>query len=298
MVCEGRYAEWPSGHTRSAVDGRIGRKLKICVSVLVLVCLQTMPGTTADAATSGVYSAASNTRGHCGGFSPMAGDDRPETTESGDYVYYSSSPQGTTVRRNGFGDDVKTLKRIRTRLRAARNHFRNHRRTIAWLYSDVNTVMRTGYRYEWLPGEPLAWYEKHVKNLHRDARTSVLLPVLRDSLHNFSSTLDQMRRFSGTRCIASDYTARKLVLDALCEYLIAALCEVETAVVDLRRRWPQGMAGDRTTVGGVLGPGWDADPDRTTMLIQDWGVLTVYYRFLKEWLHISQQMVRDRMASP
>lgn len=50
--------------------------------------------------------------------------------------------------------------------------------------------------------------------------------------------------------------------------------------------------GPRTVIVG--GPGWDPNPDHTTMMIQDWGVLTIYYRFLKDWLHISRKMVQDQ----
>lgn len=49
----------------------------------------------------------------------------------------------------------------------------------------------------------------------------------------------------------------------------------------------------RTAIVG--GPGWDPNPDHTTMMIQDWGVLTIYYRFLKDWLHISRKMVQDQV---
>lgn len=69
---------------------------------------------------------------------------------------------------------------------------------------------------------------------------------------------------------------------------------METALVsmsswrDHRHRTPA-----RTVVVG--GPSWDPNPDHTAMLIQDWGVLTIYYRFLKEWLKISNRMVKDQM---
>lgn len=56
------------------------------------------------------------------------------------------------------------------------------------------------------------------------------------------------------------------------------------------RKMPDGQQA--TIIGG---PGWDPNPDHTTMMIQDWGVLTIYYRFLKDWLHISRKMVQDQV---
>lgn len=75
---------------------------------------------------------------------------------------------------------------------------------------------------------------------------------------------------------------------------VQVLCEVEAAMISLstwhNRKMPDGQ---QTTIIG--GPGWDPNPDHTTMMIQDWGVLTIYYRFLKDWLHISRKMVQDQV---
>ncbi|XP_022178582.1 uncharacterized protein LOC111039382 isoform X2 [Myzus persicae] len=210
-------------------------------------------------------------------------------------IYMSTKSRNPTeesinLNRN---NDIKILKRVRTQLKVARNHFRNNREVIARLYSDVKTVMQTNYHYEWLPSQSLVWYKKHVKKLDKDTKVFILLPVLRDSLHNFSVTLEQMRLFNETHFI-SNYTIRKLMLDDLSKHLIAVLCEVEAAMISLstwhNRKMPD---GPRTTIVG--GPGWDPNPDHTTMMIQDWGVLTIYYRFLKDWLHISRKMVQDQV---
>lgn len=190
-------------------------------------------------------------------------------------------------------NDIRILKRVRTQLKVARNHFRNNREVIARLYSDVKTVMQTNYHYEWLPSQSLVWYKKHVKNLDKDTKVFILLPVLRDSLHNFSVTLEQMRQFSETH-FTSNYTIRKLMLDDLSKHLIAVLCEVEAAMVSLST-WHNRKMPDEPRTAIVGGPGWDPNPDHTTMLIQDWGVLTIYYRFLKDWLHISRKMVQDQV---
>jgi len=37
-------------------------------------------------------------------------------------------------------NDIKILKRVRTQLKVARNHFRNNREVIARLYSDVSIL--------------------------------------------------------------------------------------------------------------------------------------------------------------
>lgn len=70
------------------------------------------------------------------------------------------------------------------------------------------------------------------------------------------------------------------------------LCEVETALASLST-WRNKPMPDVARTVIVDGPGWDPNPDYTSMQIQDWGVLTTYYRFLKEWLHIVQTLVND-----
>lgn len=47
----------------------------------------------------------------------------------------------------------------------------------------------------------------------------------------------------------------------------------------------------------VSSPEWEPNPDRTAMLLQDWGVLTVYYRFLKDWIFISRKMVQEQVST-
>lgn len=36
---------------------------------------------------------------------------------------------------------------------------------------------------------------------------------------------------------------------------------------------------------------WDAHPDHTRELIQDWGVLTAYEQFLEDWMRIVRRLV-------
>lgn len=55
----------------------------------------------------------------------------------------------------------------------------------------------------------------------------ILLPMLRDSLHNFSVTLEQMRQFSETHYM-SNSTLRKLILDDLSKHLIAVSNGLQT----------------------------------------------------------------------
>lgn len=59
----------------------------------------------------------------------------------------------------------------------------------------------------------------------------------------------------------------------------------------------QSTTNNETRAVIVDGDGWNPNPDHTTMLIQDWGVLTIYYRFLKDWQYISYEMVRDQRKS-
>jgi hypothetical protein len=41
---------------------------------------------------------------------------------------------------------------------------------------------------------------------------------------------------------------------------------------------------------------WDTDPDTTGLLMQDWGVITLYEKFLKEWDIIVGMLNRKKCA--
>lgn len=77
-------------------------------------------------------------------------------------------------------------------------------------------------------------------------------------------------------------------------FFAQVLCEVEVAMISLST-WHNRKMPERPRTAIVGGPGWDPNPDHTTMMIQDWGVLTIYYRFLKDWLQISRKMVQDQV---
>lgn len=81
-----------------------------------------------------------------------------------------------------------------------------------------------------------------------------------------------------------------------CGFSPQVLCEVETALVSLNT-WRNKPIPDVTGTMIVGVSGWDPNPDYTSMQIQDWGVLTTYYRFLKEWFHIIQTVVNDLNVS-
>ncbi|XP_050544484.1 uncharacterized protein LOC126907332 isoform X1 [Daktulosphaira vitifoliae] len=196
-------------------------------------------------------------------------------------------------------DEINVLRRVQTELKRARMHYKRNVDLAENLYLPVKSEMKTDYilrtnvyQYEWLPFSPMLWYDKYVKQLDKETKLFMLLPMLRDSLHNFSVTLDQMRKFNETNS-TFDYKTRKSLIDDLYKHLIAVLCEVETALVNIGswRNWKIPESAQSVLLGGK---GWDPSPDHTAMLIQDWGVLTTYYRFLKESLNISHEIVHGR----
>jgi len=69
---------------------------------------------------------------------------------------------------------------------------------------------------------------------------------------------------------------------------------VETALITLSSWRSVDTPPDTERTVTVGGPGWDPNPDYTTMMIQDWGVLTTYYWFLKNWQYISLRMIKDQ----
>ncbi|XP_060835006.1 uncharacterized protein LOC132917990 isoform X2 [Rhopalosiphum padi] len=216
---------------------KIGRKLKTRVSLLLLVCLAMPAAAKENDLDLTTVPITSLTIRHCGNILIAANAKNNEIYMS--TKFRNPTEESINLNRN---NDIKILKRVRTQLKVARNHFRNNREVIARLYSDVKTVMQTNYHYEWLPSQSLVWYKKHVKKLDKDTKV---------------------------------------------------LCEVEAAMVSLST-WHNRKIPDGPRAVIVGGPGWDPNPDHTTMMIQDWGVLTIYYRFLKDWLHISRKMVQDQ----
>lgn len=71
---------------------------------------------------------------------------------------------------------------------------------------------------------------------------------------------------------------------------------METALLSMSL-WHAEKIPDVASTVIIGGPGWDPNPDHTAMLIQDWGVLTIYYRFLKDWLLISRKMIQDQIIT-
>ncbi|VVC33230.1 Hypothetical protein CINCED_3A003190 [Cinara cedri] len=205
----------------------------------------------------------------------------------------SLTKDSTITKRN---NDIKILKRVRTQLKLARNHFRTNKELIANLYNVVKTGMKTEYDFEWLPSQTLYWYKTFIKNLDKDTKVFILLPVLRDSLQNFSLTLNQMRHFNEAHhtIIQSNnyYTTRKQILNKLYINLIPVWCEVKAALLDLSAFWDKELPESPRP---AIVPRLNSNPDYTTMLVEEWGVLTTYYRFLKDWRRISRDMVHDQM---
>ncbi|XP_050420586.1 uncharacterized protein LOC126833353 [Adelges cooleyi] len=186
-------------------------------------------------------------------------------------------------------DNFIIFDRVRTQLLKARKNFQANNSYIALLYSDAkNTNMKSAYDFDWLPSESKEWKRSYVSNLDMNSKVFIMLSELRDSLHNYSVTLNQMRQFSETH-VSFNYTARRLVIDDLCKDLIAVLCEVEAALVNIRP-WRHRIVLKNPPEVTFSGSKWNHHPDLTSMQIQDWGVLIKYYKLLKEWEDISNKI--------
>ncbi|XP_054257690.1 uncharacterized protein LOC128982704 [Macrosteles quadrilineatus] len=193
---------------------------------------------------------------------------------------------------------TRPLRRVRTQLRIAYNHFRSGllQRDIAVVYSGVKNLLKEEFEYDWLPGNQLAWYRDSIKCLDKKSKVEVLLPSLHSALQNFSATFEDLRRYGGESHHGEHqeiYYTRSHLLAEISHQVKKLLCEVETSILNVGLQLPSRLSAE-----AGYNMIWDVQPDHTGGLIQDWGVLAAYQTFLDDWLKIVRRLVGNKSNIP
>ncbi|XP_076751252.1 uncharacterized protein LOC143423650 [Xylocopa sonorina] len=174
----------------------------------------------------------------------------------------------------------RTLKRVRTQLRVAQNHFKMNLKDVNEIYSKVKEL-KGQYRLSWLPEMEYKWYAREVQCLEKGKKADRALPHLHNSLQKFAITFHHLRAFRLISDINADLTInrRNKIINQMHNEILKVLCEVETAILNLGLKIPTGHTARLVTESS----NWAKEGDLTLMLIQDWGVIRLYQTFLKAW---------------
>ncbi|XP_076245936.1 uncharacterized protein LOC143186251 [Calliopsis andreniformis] len=176
----------------------------------------------------------------------------------------------------------RTLKRVRTQLRVAQNHFRKNLKDVHEIYSKVYKVLKGQYRMPWLPEKEFEWYFREVWCLEKGKKADRALPHLHDSLQRFAITFHHLKAFRLKSNINVDdltMNTRNDIIKETGNEIYKVLCEVETAILNLGLQLPTAHTEKIVTESS----NWAKEGDLTLMLIQDWGVIKLYQTFLNAW---------------
>lgn len=190
-------------------------------------------------------------------------------------------------------DSNNIMKRVRTQLRVAQNHFNKTFKDVRIVYSKVYRVLlKEQYKMNWLPKRQLEWYHRELWCLERGKKAERALPRLYDALQRFSITFHYLREFhldSNIDVTRSIIKRRTRIIDKAHNQVLRLLCEVEAAMINLELR--TSTLNDAFIITDNLH--WAKEGDLTLMLIQDWGVLKLYHTFLKDWIKVFRNATTD-----
>ncbi|EZA52738.1 hypothetical protein X777_07119 [Ooceraea biroi] len=112
----------------------------------------------------------------------------------------------------------KVLKRVRTQLRVAQNHFRKDLKDIFEIYSKhFYKVLKRQYNMPWLPCMQLEWYYNNVSCLPKNQKAERALPQLHDALQRFAITFYSLQKYNLQSDIESAVTMirRNEIIDGM-----------------------------------------------------------------------------------
>ncbi|XP_060822074.1 uncharacterized protein LOC132910410 isoform X1 [Bombus pascuorum] len=189
-------------------------------------------------------------------------------------MQFKKMPQRHSVHR--------TLKRVRTQLRVAHDHYKTRRKDVHKVYSKVYKELKEQYNMPWLPEKEYEWYSKTVLCLEKGKKAELALPHLYDSLQRFAITFDHLRAFhlkSNINDGSNMMDTRNEIINQMYNEILRVSCEVETAILNLGLQVPKAHTAKIVTESSY----WAEEGDSTSMLIQDWGVIRLYQTFLDAW---------------
>ncbi|XP_025987304.1 uncharacterized protein LOC105194887 [Solenopsis invicta] len=194
-------------------------------------------------------------------------------------------------RMHNSNDSSNIMKRVRTQLRVAQNHFNKTFKDVRIVYSKVYRVLtlKEQYKMNWLPRRLPEWYHRELWCSEKGKKAE--LPHLHEALQRFSITFHYLKEFrldSNIDVTRGIIKRRTKIIDKAHNQVLRLLCEVEAAMINLELR--------TTNVNALIitdNMHWAKEGDLTQMLIQDWGVLKLYHTFLKDWIKVFRNATTD-----
>ncbi|XP_033607384.1 uncharacterized protein LOC111864612 isoform X2 [Cryptotermes secundus] len=183
---------------------------------------------------------------------------------------------------------TKLLRAVKTQIGVAKKYFIKEKENMNKTYRQVRELKEELYRYDWLPQKQLDWYQNGICSLSKPARVQKVLQLFHSSLQNFTVTFEELKKLQRPENYPmSNMKTRKKVINGMAELLIQVLCEVEWALESLNLAVPERVKEDLFPKKEK----WNANPDITGLLVQDWGVISLYKNFLGDW-----HLIIDRVS--
>ncbi|KAJ4435875.1 hypothetical protein ANN_18495 [Periplaneta americana] len=185
---------------------------------------------------------------------------------------------------------TKLIRAVKTQINISNRYFKKEEKTISNLYHQVQNELREiNYQYDWLPQKQLLWY-KNVRCLDKQTRLQKVLQLFHSSLQNYSVTFAELKKHSPAEYPMTDLGKRRDVIEGITQHHNQILCEVEFMHEILNIEIPERVADDLLFKKKDK---WSSDPDVTASKIQDWGVISQYKTFLKEWSSIIMKVNKN-----
>ncbi|PSN39698.1 hypothetical protein C0J52_25975 [Blattella germanica] len=176
---------------------------------------------------------------------------------------------------------TKLLKAVKTQLGIATSHIKKENKNINYTYQQVAEFREAMYSYDWLPKKQLQWYKTEVQCLNKPARLAKVLQTLHSSLQNYSVTFQELQKFGNSIIYPEKVKrVRNKIIEGMAQHLNQVLCEVDSAMISLGIKRPEQVEDDLLFSKPDK---WNSDPDHTSSLIQDWGVISLYRNFVIDW---------------
>ncbi|XP_046386249.1 uncharacterized protein LOC124156011 [Ischnura elegans] len=221
----------------------------------------------------------------------------PITTPNGILENWWHTPCGpieetTTKSPIPRGAQMKSFRRTRTQLQLTHSHYNSL--LLKSMYKDAREL-EGAFRYHWLPD---AQKDLILENLERvdtnirEKAPEVLFQLHRD-LQAFAVTLDKLYRHVHNEEHNQFGRKRARNLLELCLELKKLMCEVEESLSAVAREPP------RPPLNSTYIPEdtWDLRPDKMAVVVQDWGILEKYGRFLLDWRSIVDKLLQTAPGS-
>ncbi|XP_068086076.1 uncharacterized protein [Anabrus simplex] len=147
---------------------------------------------------------------------------------------------------------------------------------------------RGSFQFSWLPRNHISWFKQNVQCLNKEEKMRKILPVLFESLHNFSVTYESMKTYDPL-----DDTHlqehREFIINSIISVIKTMLCDVEIMLLN------KGIVPPLLKpAASILPTTWMNDDDSQVRLFTEWGVHKIFKRFIEDWKYILKDLVRKK----